>query len=86
MQDAPARRGYSGALSTTHRAGAVAAAELIARSASAHTRRVYASALGQLAAWLDGRPLDDAGLAAYLGLGEQWNRKYGRRLDLGPPE
>ena len=20
------------------------------------------------------------------GLGEQWNRKYGRRLDLGPPE
>ena len=22
----------------------------------------------------------------YLGLGEQWNRKYGRRLDLGPPE
>ena len=21
-----------------------------------------------------------------LGLGEQWNRKYGRRLDLGPPE
>ena len=23
---------------------------------------------------------------AILGLGEQWNRKYGRRLDLGPPE
>ena len=23
---------------------------------------------------------------AYTGLGEQWNRKYGRRLDLGPPE
>ena len=22
----------------------------------------------------------------FLGLGEQWNRKYGRRLDLGPPE
>ena len=21
-----------------------------------------------------------------MGLGEQWNRKYGRRLDLGPPE
>ena len=21
-----------------------------------------------------------------VGLGEQWNRKYGRRLDLGPPE
>ena len=26
------------------------------------------------------------GLDLYLGLGEQWNRKYGRRLDLGPPE
>ena len=24
--------------------------------------------------------------ALKLGLGEQWNRKYGRRLDLGPPE
>ena len=23
---------------------------------------------------------------ANMGLGEQWNRKYGRRLDLGPPE
>ena len=23
---------------------------------------------------------------ALWGLGEQWNRKYGRRLDLGPPE
>ena len=61
------RRRPGGALSATHRAGAEAAAELIARSASAPARRVYASALGQLAAWLDGRPLDDAGLAAYLG-------------------
>ena len=67
MQDVPARCSAAGALSATHRAGAEAAAELIARSASAHTRRVYASALGQLAAWLDGRRLDDAGLAAYLG-------------------
>ena len=25
-------------------------------------------------------------VAGNLGLGEQWNRKYGRRLDLGPPE
>ena len=25
-------------------------------------------------------------LEKHLGLGEQWNRKYGRRLDLGPPE
>ena len=48
MQDVPARRGPGGALSATHRAGAEAAAELIARSASAHTHRVYASALGQL--------------------------------------
>ena len=52
MQDAPARSGPAGALSATHRTGAEAAAELIARSALAHTRRVYASALGQLAAWL----------------------------------
>ena len=27
-----------------------------------------------------------AALVAMSGLGEQWNRKYGRRLDLGPPE
>ena len=54
MQDMLARRGAAGALSATHRAGAEAAAELIARSASAHTRRVYASALVQFAAWLDG--------------------------------
>ena len=72
MQDLPARRGAAGALSATHRAEA--AAELIARSASAHTRRVYASALGQLAAWLDGRRLDDASLAAYLGYLHQAGR------------
>ena len=30
------------------------------------TRRVYATARRQLAAWLDGRPLDDAVLAAYV--------------------
>ena len=74
MQDMPARRGAAGALSATHRAGAEAAAEIIARSASAHTRRVYASALGQLAAWLDGRRLDDASLAAYLGYLHQAGR------------
>ena len=51
MQDVPARRGGGGgALSATYRAGAEAAAEFIARTASAHTRRVYASALGALAA------------------------------------
>ena len=74
----PPTAAQPGALSATHRAGA--AAELIARSASAHTRRVYASALGQLAAWLDGRRLDDASLAAYLGyLHQAGNRRAGRR-------
>ena len=29
---------------------------------------------------------DRALVSVMLGLGEQWNRKYGRRLDLGPPE
>ena len=33
-----------------------------------------------------GHPLLDAVIDLILGLGEQWNRKYGRRLDLGPPE
>ena len=28
----------------------------------------------------------DSPVTLSLGLGEQWNRKYGRRLDLGPPE
>ena len=74
MHNVPARRGAAGSLSATHRAGAEAAAELIARSASAHTRRVYASALGQLAAWLDRRRLDDASLAAYLGYLHQAGR------------
>ena len=40
-----------------------------------------------LAAALDpDGPLFEAGGESILGLGEQWNRKYGRRLDLGPPE
>ena len=86
MQDVPARRGPGGALADTHRAGAEAAAELIARSASAHTRRVYASALGQLASWLDGRRLDDASLAAYLGHLHQAGRAPApsRRRDRSP--
>ena len=67
MPDVPARRGGDRAFSATHRAGAEAKAELIAPSASAHTRRAYASALGQLAGWLDGRRVEDASLAAYLG-------------------
>ena len=65
--ESPPPRGGDGVLSATHRAGAEAAAELIARSVSAHTRRVYASALGELAGWLDGQRLEDASLAAYLG-------------------
>ena len=39
---------------------------LVNASVSANTRRAYAGALGQLDAWLDGRPLEDARLAAYL--------------------
>ena len=45
MQDVPARCGTAGALSATHRAGAEAAAEFIARSASAHTRRRQTAAM-----------------------------------------
>ncbi len=36
------------------------------RKVSPNTRTTYASVLRQLAAWLAGRPLDDANLAAYL--------------------
>ena len=32
-----------------------------------NTRRTYATALRQLRAWLDDRPLDDASLVAYVG-------------------
>ena len=32
-----------------------------------NTRRTYATALRQLRAWFDDRPLDDASLAAYVG-------------------
>ena len=39
---------------------------LVNASVSDNTRRAYAGALGQLDAWLDGRPLEDARLAAYL--------------------
>ena len=44
------------------------------------------------ASWTDDELVDlldviDKGYSvAEMGLGEQWNRKYGRRLDLGPPE
>ncbi len=42
------------------------ARRLVNASLSDNTRRAYAGALGQLDAWLDGRRLDDAALAAYL--------------------
>ena len=42
------------------------ARRLVDASVSINTRRAYAGALGQLDAWLDGRGLDDAALAAYL--------------------
>ena len=42
------------------------ARRLVNASVSDNTRRAYAGALGQLDAWLAGRRLDDAALAAYL--------------------
>ena len=36
------------------------------RASSPHTRAAYAGALQRLGTWLDGRPLDDRNLAAYL--------------------
>ena len=46
--------------------GAGTAASRTGRASSPHTRAAYAAALGRLEAWLDGRPLDDGNLAAYL--------------------
>ena len=40
---------------------------LVEASLSPNTRRAYRGALRQLDAWLEGRPLDDATLAVYLG-------------------
>ena len=42
------------------------ARRLAAASLSPNTRRAYSGALRRLDAWLDGRPLEDATLAAYL--------------------
>ena len=42
------------------------ARHLVDASVSANTRQAYAGALGRLDAWLDGRQIDDAALAAYL--------------------
>ena len=47
-------------------AGDGTAASRTARVSSPHTRAAYAAARGRLEAWLDGRPLDDGNLAAYL--------------------
>ena len=42
------------------------ARRLAEASVSPNTRRAYSGALRRLDAWLDGRPLEDATLAAYL--------------------
>ena len=42
------------------------ARRLVEASVSPNTRRAYAGALRRLDAWLDGRQLDDASLAAYV--------------------
>ncbi|MCY4506426.1 MAG: hypothetical protein OXG35_05645, partial [Acidobacteria bacterium] len=46
---------------------AATARRLAEASISPNTRRAYSGALRRLDAWLDGRPLEDAILAAYLG-------------------
>ncbi len=62
MNDLPARRPRDRALERP----AETARRLVEASVSENTRRAYAGALRRLDAWLDGRPLDDAALAAYL--------------------
>ena len=52
---------------TIQRAGAEPTIQFSQPDASTNTRRAYATAHRQLAAWLNSRPLDDAGLAAYIG-------------------
>lgn len=44
------------------------ARDLAANSIAPNTRRAYSSALARLNNWLDGRPLNDATLATYLGV------------------
>ena len=56
------------------------ARRLVDASLSDNTRRAYAGALGQLDAWLDGRRLDDAAMAAYLAL--RSGRRQGVVLDV----
>ena len=54
------------AAETTFGRPTATARRLVNASLSDNTRRAYAGTLGQLDAWLDGRRLDDAALAAYL--------------------
>ncbi len=61
----PTARGLGGQI-TGLGANPVAAARLVENAASPQTRATYARALRQLGVWLDGRPLDDRNLAAYL--------------------
>ena len=63
MKDSPARIDTSEAAIGRPTA---TARRLVDASVSANTRRAYAGALRRLDAWLDGRELDDAALAAYL--------------------
>ena len=65
--DAIARRATEGESPETAIGRATATTRrLVNASVSANTRRACAGALGRLDAWLDGRRLDDAALAAYL--------------------
>ena len=59
------------------------ARRLVEASVSPNTRRAYAGALRRLDAWLDGRPLHDVTMAAYLAeLPRRWPRLV-ERLDGG---
>ena len=55
------------ALADIPRSGVEATVGLLERQTSPNTRRAHAMARRQLDAWLEGRPFDDASLAAYLG-------------------
>ena len=55
------------ALADDQRSGVGATVGLIERATSPNTRRAYTMARRQLDAWLDGRPLDDSSITAYLG-------------------
>ena len=81
---APTGTAISRPTATAHR--------LVDASVSANTRGAYAGALGQLDAWLDGRRLDDAALAAYLTCREKAKvcalsarREIGRCCGSSPP-